>query len=54
MVKLVVYLFPPLCLLEQNDNTEDVEYRFISRIINILNNILNWRFSVKYILLILL
>ncbi|NLL01977.1 MAG: stage II sporulation protein R [Mollicutes bacterium] len=27
-------LFPPLCLLEQNDNTEDVEYRFfISRII---------------------
>lgn len=28
-------LFPPLCLMEENDNTNDVEYQFyVSRIIN--------------------
>lgn len=28
-------LFPPLCLLEENNNTKDVEYQFfVSRIIN--------------------
>ncbi len=34
-------LFPPLCLMEDNDNTSDVEYQlFISRIIKKFNNIL--------------